>query len=99
MSGIDRVCREPVCCALHLWPNARAKRVRTWRGVVRDESPCGGSTGAPVVACLEDEDVPSACSMDEDLAESDWFQDGDPYVHREDRWDGDLAAAAEPWDG
>ena len=48
-----------------------------------------------MVACLEGEDVPSACSMDQ----SDWFQDGDPYVHREDHWDGDLAAAAEPWDG
>lgn len=81
-----------------MWPNGRAKRVRKWRSGARDESPSGGGTGAPVVACLED--APSACGMDEngDLGGPDWLPDEVHYVPGEDRWDLDLTAAAEPWD-
>lgn len=83
-----------------MWPNGRAKRVRKWRSGARDESPSGGGTGAPVVACLED--APSACGMDAggDLGGRDWPGDWVPaeihYVPGEDRWDLDLSTA-EPW--
>ena len=86
-----------MCCAAHVWPNERAKRLRKWGGRVRSEPERGGGgTGAPMVAYLED--ASSACGMDAggDLGGPDWVPDEMHYVPGEDRWDLDLSTA-EPW--